>query len=328
MIYPSTPERIAGSVYGLALGDAWGKQTEFWGYEDIMNTFSEGVPLPNPALITDDTQMSLYAVRALAEWHSDEMPLYPLGEKDLQTLGTLFGKHFIEWMHDPDNNRAPGMTCMGSLTALEKAGIDQFPSTTARHSKGCGANMRAPWIGLDFRIPDSDVSEVAMLQAFVTHGHPTAMVSAAVTARLTRVIAQGKVLPGEYTSAALDIAETHGSVGQEVIDTLDNALATLQAGHDKWTNDPCWYIGQGWVADEALAVAVYVADLMADEAPEETLRRGAATNGDSDSIACLAGAFLGASGVEWNADFIERLEPRYQTELVTAIRYLNQSLVY
>lgn len=328
MTYPSTPERIAGSVYGLALGDAWGKRTEFWGHQEIISAFGKaGPPLPNPARITDDTQMSLYAIRALEEWHT-RSPLYPLNEPDLHTLGTLFGKHFIEWMHDSDNNRAPGMTCMGSLTALEREGVEHFFRTTAKDSKGCGANMRAPWIGLDFRIPDSEVSEVAMLQAYVTHGHPTAMVAAAVTARLTRVIAQGKVLPGDFTDAALQIAEAHGRVGQEVIDSLDNALATLQEGERTWDSDPCYHLGQGWVAEEALSVAVYVADTMAQEAPTETLKLGATTNGDSDSIACLAGAFLGASGVEWDVELIDQLEPRYKTELSSTVKYLTDSLTF
>jgi ADP-ribosylglycohydrolase len=323
MIYPVNPKSISGSVYGLALGDAWGKQTEFWTYDEIIGHFSAGVPLPNPALITDDTQMSLYAIRALAEWHTDTSHGYP---DDLHALGTLFGEHFIDWMHDPDNNRAPGMTCMRSLRALARAGADQYPLTTARDSKGCGANMRAPWIGLDFRIPDDEVDEVAMLQALITHGHSTALVAAAVTANLTRIIAQGKILPGEYTEAALALASDHGESGQEVVDALKKALAALRSKPQSWDHDPCRHIGQGWVADEALAVAVYVADLMAGQAPEETLKRGAATNGDSDSIACLAGAFRGASGVEWDTKLIDRLEPRYQNELASAVRYLHGSL--
>ena len=44
--------------------------------------------------------------------------------------------------------------------------------------------------------------------------------------------------------------------------------------------------------------------------PVAALGRAAATNGDSDSIACLAGAFLGAAAgmAAWPADWAERIE--------------------
>ena len=52
-------------------------------------------------------------------------------------------------------------------------------------------------------------------------------------------------------------------------------------------------LGEGWVAEEALASGL-LCFLLTPENPVETLRRAAVTRGDSDSIACLAGAFAGA----------------------------------
>ncbi len=69
------------------------------------------------------------------------------------------------------------------------------------------------------------------------------------------------------------------------------------------------YIGQGWVGEEALALALYCF-LRYPESYEKVVKRGANTNGDSDSIACIAGAI---SGVYLNSetipkDWIKRIE--------------------
>jgi ADP-ribosylglycohydrolase len=52
------------------------------------------------------------------------------------------------------------------------------------------------------------------------------------------------------------------------------------------------------------------------------LRRAACTSGDSDSIACIAGSFVGAylgAGC-WNSDWISRLE--YRPEIETLADWL------
>ena len=73
--------------------------------------------------------------------------------------------------------------------------------------------------------------------------------------------------------------------------------------------DPCQFTGSGAVAEEALATGLLCALLFADE-PVAALGRAAATSGDSDSIACLTGAFLGAAyGMDaWPADWASRIE--------------------
>jgi ADP-ribosylglycohydrolase len=75
--------------------------------------------------------------------------------------------------------------------------------------------------------------------------------------------------------------------------------------------DPCDSTGEGWIAEEALATAV-LCFLMYPDEPVRALGRAAATGGDSDSIAALAGAFLGARhGLEaFPADWPERIEYR------------------
>ena len=67
--------------------------------------------------------------------------------------------------------------------------------------------------------------------------------------------------------------------------------------------------GDGWIAEEALATALLCALRHADD-PVGGLARAATTAGDSDSIACLTGAFLGAAyGMSaWPAAWAGRVE--------------------
>lgn len=52
-------------------------------------------------------------------------------------------------------------------------------------------------------------------------------------------------------------------------------------------------LGEGWISEEAVALALYCFLRYPDDY-EKTVFRGANTNGDSDSIACIAGSISGA----------------------------------
>jgi hypothetical protein len=73
--------------------------------------------------------------------------------------------------------------------------------------------------------------------------------------------------------------------------------------------DPCPLTGAGWIAEEALATALYCYLATPDD-PVTAIARGAASSGDSDSIACLAGAFAGAAlgAAAWPAPWRDRIE--------------------
>ena len=69
------------------------------------------------------------------------------------------------------------------------------------------------------------------------------------------------------------------------------------------------YIGEGWVVEEAVLLALYCFSKSPDDFLT-TIRRGANTQGDSDSIACIAGgisgAYLGIRALP--AEWVERIE--------------------
>ncbi len=58
-------------------------------------------------------------------------------------------------------------------------------------------------------------------------------------------------------------------------------------------SDPCQITGAGWIAEEALATGL-LCFLLFPHNPVQAIKRAATSSGDSDSIACLTGAFAGA----------------------------------
>jgi ADP-ribosylglycohydrolase len=69
------------------------------------------------------------------------------------------------------------------------------------------------------------------------------------------------------------------------------------------------YLGRGWIGEEAVALALYCFLRYPDDY-KRTVLRGANTEGDFDSIACIAGGISGARlGIDAIPDdWIERIE--------------------
>ncbi len=319
-------KRASGSLFGLAYGDALGKPTEFLDMVEIERRYGPGGPRElagDPALVTDDTQMAI----AVADG------LLAAGSWTPDAVEPLWRSAFIAWAHSPDNNRAPGMTCLRAVAALEDG--RRWQRATVPGSKGCGANMRVTPVGLLRGVDADTLAGLAQLQAGLTHGHPTALAASELTAYAVRVLCDGAAL-ADVPALLRERAETQRRVYRgdwlgdlwerpgvgapeeyiergwveclAVLDRLDAALAAPDPGAD-----PCLATGAGWIAEEALATALYCALLFADD-PVAALGRAAASSGDSDSIAALAGAFLGAAHgmAAWPADWDSRIEYGHQ----------------
>jgi len=321
--------RATGSLFGLAYGDALGKPTEFLRVPEIIERYGPGGPRDlegDPALVTDDTQMALEVARSLRD----------APEWTAAAVEPLLRANFVAWSVSPENNRAPGRTCMRACRHLA-SGVPWVQATVAG-SKGCGANMRVTPVGLLPGIDEDTMAGLAQFQAALTHGHPTGLAAAELTAYAVRLLARGEAgladlpaalrercgsqrhvyradwlgdlwqLQGATTALLIENAEHFIELGWDeclaVLDRLDAALARP----DRDT-DPCQATGRGWVAEEALATALHCALLYPDD-PVSALARAATTDGDSDSIACLTGAFHGAAhGMDaWPAGWATRIE--------------------
>ncbi|WP_351233083.1 ADP-ribosylglycohydrolase family protein [Streptomyces sp. NPDC002133] len=326
-----TKQAATGALTGLALGDALGFPTEF---NDVPAILAKCGPwremsLPKPAIVTDDTQMTLALARGIRTAMGRGL-LTPL------RLTRPVREEFVNWYHSPENNRAPGRTCLVACHKLDSDMPWQEASQIA--SKGCGANMRVAPVGLVPGLSEGQRAGAAQLQAALTHGHPTALAASDLTARAVFLLAQGTEplgLVGRLRSYAYENRSryhhrwlgdlwtyAHDATPESFIERgWDECLAVLErltsALRDaNPENDPCLATGDGWIAEEALATAL-LCFLHFPEQPLLALRRAACTKGDSDSIACLAGAFAGAhlGAGAWPKEWAERIE--YRSELLT-----------
>ena len=271
--------KYRGCMVGLAIGDALGYPVEFISRAEMMRRLGpEGVTDfvagSHPAgFYSDDTQMSLALARALFED----------GHADLETIMSAVGREFVEWCMSEKNDRAPGGTCMRACRRLAN-GV-HWREAGKNDSKGCGTAMRATPVGLRYHGDLARLREVAVAQSLATHGHPCATAGSVVVAMCVDLALSG-VHPADWRDPVLDEARAHS----------DECARRLEQAWGLQGVDPAEAlvrIGEGWVAEEAVAAALFCV-LQSPDDYAATVLMGANTDGDSDSIACIAGAMSGA----------------------------------
>jgi len=292
---PSRANAFAGSILGLAIGDALGFPTEFRSRVRITKAFGpRGVtdlvsvddprwqddrasdsPRFRPGTFSDDTQMTLAVAESMIE----------AGGEDLDTLMDATARRFVEWSVSTDNNRSPGATCMSGCRNLA-SGVP-WHSAGIPDSKGCGSAMRVAPVGLYYWRDHSKLLQVARANSLLTHGHEAAVESAAAAALLV-ALALEKRTPAEMLATVRQECASRSAELRRRLDDLDRLLlappeVALSASG----------LGEGWVAEEAIVSALYCLFQRPDDF-EQCVLMAANTDGDSDTIASIAGGISGA----------------------------------
>jgi len=149
--------------------------------------------------------------------------------------------------------------------------------------------MRAAPAGLIARDPFTLGCEMSAL----THGHLTGILAAGAFAQLIGAIVHAKA----GLNDALDMVEQRLSK----VSGHEESLAALRlarklAHSSKGAGIPAALArapnGGGWVAEEALAIAVFCC--LAEDDPEKAVIRAVNHDGDSDSTGAIAGNIVGA----------------------------------
>jgi ADP-ribosylglycohydrolase len=316
-------ENIQGCLFGMALGDALGAETEFLNIKGILERFppyGPQAPEGNPARVTDDTQMALAVGEALA---AAARPFTPAN------LEVEFRRTFLDWYDDPENNRAPGNTCLAACEELLEG--KTWVQASQISSKGNGANMRVSPVGV-LNVDAATRAGIAQFQAGYTHGHPTGLAAADLTAFVIADLGNGgdaatlvervrhyaqsqrEIYHEDWLGNLWERAYMMRTPQEYIAHGWNECLAVIDRLTDALVNvdrnaDPCSLTGAGWIAEEAFATAL-LCFLMFPDDPVMVIRRAAVSSGDSDSIGCIAGAFAGAShGINaWPADWVERIE--------------------
>jgi len=343
-------DHYLGCLLGGAIGDALGAAVEFDAISDIRNKYGDkGIRVYDEAYgrkgaITDDTQMTLFtaegllraATRAHEKGFGPSFPscTYSAYRRWLATQGEV-EKDSIPmdgWLVTESglfSRRAPGNTCLSAIKSgvlYSLSGENRQPNS----SKGCGAVMRMAPVGLFVQSPfvcniwgdkmrDEKAFEVGRDLGYLTHGHPDGYLPAAFLALLI-----GRLIDGDDLNTALDKSCEALKVNDDGEETLAAIVKARELAASRTVRpypETLQKMGEGWVGEEALAIAIYCA-LAAGADFDFGVRLAVNHGGDSDSTGAIAGNILGALlgrkaiGEEWLK----------QIELIEVIKQISVDL--
>ena len=304
-----------GSLLGGAAGDALGYEIEFKRESQIFSRYGErGITeyaLHNgKALISDDTQMLLFTATGLLtasarsrqtggeaaytaairdsylDWLKTQEYRFPLSEGPRRS--------WLANVPDLFSSRAPGNTCMISLEQGGRGTIEK----PINNSKGCGGIMRVAPIGLYFSDSGLSTEQVARLgaeAAAITHGHILGWMPSAALVQIVHEISQNHEPVYNAVMKTLYTQDEMWPDTQEKEYCLECMRTAVDlAGMDKNDLDAIHKLGEGWVAEETLAIAVYCALKYADDF-DSALIASVNHKGDSDSTGAVTGNIVGAA---------------------------------
>lgn len=254
--------------------------------------------LPSPAALAAyaPAQMAQFYV----EWMYTQVSPYPLAEPKawISSLSELFA------------SRAPGVTCMNACEAMASG------AKAVNNSKGCGGIMRMAPVGLINTSPGFSGVELQRLGAQLaelTHCHELGWMPAGVFAHIVSLLARDEASSvREAATQALNTlpeafpnAHYLGQLQELLRYTLrlaDSDIPDLEAIHA---------LGEGWVAEEALAIGL-LCSLRHEDDFAGAITSAVNHGGDSDSTGAIAGnivgAHLGLAGIPQR--YLEHLELR------------------
>lgn len=310
-------ERILGSLLGGAAGDALGYSVEFLPLHSIRANYGHsGIAAfalqSQMAQISDDTQMTLFTAAAL-------YTALEQGMRDEETLAQAILYGCNDWYstqrrcegHRPYTDlcsapwlhscRAPGMTCLSALQQIRTEAKD--PNRPERcyttehrinNSKGCGGVMRTAPIGWIAGLVPISAARLGAEAAALTHGHPMGWLSAGFLSELVFRLVQGAKLCTAVAAAADTVRKLYaeGTHTERFLSVVQKAVTLAKS--DMPSEKAIKLLGEGWVGEEALAIALY-ACLKVPNDLYACLCLSANHDGDSDSTAAIAGNILGAA---------------------------------
>ncbi|WP_041684551.1 ADP-ribosylglycohydrolase family protein [Renibacterium salmoninarum] len=319
----SFPSRVRACLMGGALGDSFGYLVETDDLATIQRNFGPAGLLdlsqvPGAVHFSDDTQLTLYTADGLTEvldWAKQGIAADPtaclwLGYlRWLRTQGEQLPEEAptppLRWIDQQEvlqHRRHPGNAC---LTSLKTGAIGTLSRPINREAKGCGTVMSSAPFGLIPHIDAGLAARMSMDGAALTHGHPIAIQASAAFSWLIHQLAVVELSLGDAADSMLEYLE---SIPAEagLLAAVQNAVvlsrADLDSGRVRTGNELNDALGDGWVAEEALSLALYAAIVSgsheAGNSPTahflSSIRIAANHRGDSDSTAAIAGNIIGA----------------------------------
>jgi ADP-ribosyl-[dinitrogen reductase] hydrolase len=283
--------KLAGCLLGGALGDAVGLAQEGLGPRRIEKRFPD---LDGPRLlgrrgmISDDTEHALFTARALF-----------LAQDDVEKFALLLQRELKTWLLS-----LPAGAGAATIKAAIKSWRGASPDACGVDSAGNGPAMRAPIIGLWASHDENLLCALNRASSRLTHTDSRAEAGALCVALAARDAALGvsfQESATHITSTVRAWMSATSTCSEEVEALLRAVQNAAEAAHEKVT---CWDFARSVVGADferkgvsgfishTVPVALHAA--WREDDARESILNAVRCGGDTDSVAAIAGAIVGA----------------------------------
>lgn len=291
--------RARGALYGLAIGDALGMPTQMMSRDEVVSVFGtllvdfEPAPSDHPIAdgmtagrITDDTEQAILLAGQLIDGN---------GEVDIHNWANAL----IEWeeaMRAKGSRDLLGPSTKRAISALIAGGD---PEEVGSRGDTNGAAMRITPVGIAVRARNLEelVSSVARASR-LTHNTSVALAGAAAVAAAVSEGVEGSSMEAMINracdAAVLGSRRGHWIAGADVALRIRWAVDLVHGlNAEGVVNLLPILVGTSLATWESVPAAFAVASAFSDE-PWLACRVAASLGGDSDTIAAMTGAIVGA----------------------------------
>ena len=293
----STRDRALGAFYGLAIGDALGMPTQSMSREDIVTHYgfirslrdavAEQPISPNlPAgTITDDTEQAVLVADLLIGGSGTIDPM-------------VFGKALLDWESGMVARGLADLLGPSTKRALKLLESGTDPEEAGRGGTTNGAAMRITPVAIATPPDLGGLVEAVAAASKLTHNTNVGIagasaVAAAVSAGIDGADLSTALDQGEH-AAALGARKGWWCAGGDIACRIRWARRWVR-GMDRTTLSYAVskVIGTSVAVQESMVAAFALAEALGDT-PVEALTTAAGLGGDTDTIAAVLGAILGA----------------------------------
>ena len=275
--------RILGCLKGIATGDAIGKQTETLSREDVLHWYPHGI---RGFEGTPGSVIPRYVGNAKREWRigetTDDTERTVAVARAILTDRTVSHESVGRELLRCTKCVHPGLK---SLWEFHQAAD---PARIARNHDGCGAAIRVAPVGILYASERlEDLINGAREASISTHGGALAIAAAAATAA-----AVSAAIDGASPRQVLELAERAAGRVSKVF------VQAVRTVHDELRGLPALRpadVAARYFPNQPLTIvplALGLATVM--QSVDEAILLAANIGGDSDSVASIAGAILGA----------------------------------
>ena len=324
-------DRALGAFYGLALGDALGMPTQSFSRGEVLTRFGhittlENAPADQPIApgmvagsITDDTEQAILVGQLLVEGNASIDP-------------NQLARRLITWESGMQAKGSQDLLGPSTKRAIEMILAGHSPEQSGRYGTTNGAAMRITPVGIasDIEQPERFINTVVQA-CQVTHNTSLGIASAAAVAAVISSGINGKKLEHALNAGTemAFIAEHHGHwvAGGRIGPRIRWARqASSECNPDNLGDLLYDVIGTSVASQESVVTAFALAQRVASAklGSFDALCMAASLGGDTDTIAAILGAMLGAcGGLElWPAALIEQIVEVNTLQLEPLVRDL------